>query len=131
MGVALLRRLDPWAPPLVLMAVIFVLSAQPSLDSGLGLLDTVGRKLVHFAEYALLTALWWRALRTRAPSARAALVAFLIATAYAATDEYHQSFVEGRSGRPLDWALDTAGAGVAGLGLRTQGRVRRNVSRRG
>src|SRR3712207_7480726 len=49
-------------------------SAQPDLNSGLGLLDTIGRKLVHFAEYALLALLWWRALRTRLDH-RAAVVA--------------------------------------------------------
>ena len=43
-----------FAPPLVLMALIFFLSAQPDLNSGLGWIDHVGRKLVHMAEYALL-----------------------------------------------------------------------------
>ena len=42
-------RLDLWLPPLVLMGVIFAFSAQPSLNSGLGLVDHIGRKLVHFA----------------------------------------------------------------------------------
>ena len=51
-------RLDPWLPPLLLMAVIFVLSAQPDLSTGLGVWDFVGRKLVHASEYALLCALW-------------------------------------------------------------------------
>jgi hypothetical protein len=40
------------------MAVIFILSAQPHLNSGLGAIDLVGRKLAHFAEYALLAFLW-------------------------------------------------------------------------
>jgi hypothetical protein len=49
-----LRRLDLWAPPLILMGVIYFLSDQPSLDSGLGLIDLIGRKIVHFGSYALL-----------------------------------------------------------------------------
>jgi hypothetical protein len=49
--------------PLALMALIFVLSAQPNLDSGLGTLDLILRKIVHMAEYGLLLFLWWRALR--------------------------------------------------------------------
>ena len=73
-----LRALTSGCPPLVLMALIFFFSAQPSLDSGLGLVDLIGRKLVHFAEYALLCFLWWRALRTRDAGARAALVALAI-----------------------------------------------------
>jgi VanZ family protein len=122
--VTLLRRLEPWAPPLLLMAVIFVLSAQPSLDSGLGVVDRVGRKVVHCAAYALLAALWWRVLRRGAAPPRAALWAFLITSAYAVTDEYHQSFVEGRHGSPIDWGIDTVGAGLAALRLRARGRLR-------
>ena len=38
-----LRRLDPWLPPLALMGLIFFLSAQPNLNSGLGWIDHVGR----------------------------------------------------------------------------------------
>jgi VanZ family protein len=106
------RRLDLWVPPLILMGVIFIFSDQPSLDSGLGLIDTIGRKLVHFAEYALLCFLWWRPLSHALPPRRAALVAFLLASAYAATDEFHQSFVDGRHASPLDWAIDSAGAAL-------------------
>ena len=124
MRVRRIRRLDPWLPPLLLMAVIFFLSAQPSLDSGLGLLDEIGRKLAHFAEFGVLALLWWRVLRTRLSPPRAVVAAFLIATAYAATDEYHQSFVEGRSADPLDWAIDTAGAATAALAIWTRSRGR-------
>jgi VanZ family protein len=109
-----------WLPPLALMAVIFALSAQPHLSSGLGLADLVGRKLVHFLEYALLVFLWWRPLRTRISSRRAALAALLIASAYAATDEWHQSFVAGRHGTPVDWVIDSAGAGLAAWRLDSQ-----------
>jgi VanZ family protein len=115
--VTLLRRTDPWLAPLLLMALIFAFSAQPDLNSGLGLIDAIGRKLVHLAQYALLAFLWWRALRTRLDDRRAALGAFVVAVLYAATDEYHQSFVDGRSGSPLDWAIDCAGAALACLWL--------------
>jgi VanZ family protein len=115
-------RLDLWLPPLVLMGVIFLLSNQPSLDSGLGAIDLIGRKLIHFAEYALLCFLWWRALVTVTSPGRAALLAFLLASSYAATDEYHQTFVDGRHGSPIDWAIDSAGAAAAALKLRTAGR---------
>jgi hypothetical protein len=93
-----------YAPPLVLMAVIFGLSAQPDLDSGLGFLDLVGRKVVHMAEYGLLWFLWSRALGHERPLAAAA-----IALGYAATDELHQTFVAGRHGTPVDVAVDAAG----------------------
>ena len=112
-----------WLPPLALMAVIFFLSAQPSLDSGLGLIDQIGRKVIHLAEYALLCLLWWRALTTSTNRRRAALLAFVIASAYAVTDEYHQTFVEGRHGTPVDWLIDSAGAATAALWLRTRERT--------
>ena len=48
------RRLEPWVSPLLLMAVIFVLSAQADLTSGLGTIDLIGRKVIHFAQYGLL-----------------------------------------------------------------------------
>jgi VanZ family protein len=118
MPVTLLRRLDPWLPPLVLMGVIFFFSAQPDLNSGLGVADTILRKLAHVVEYALLALLWLRALRTRMDARRAALVALVITSLYAASDELHQSFVEGRHGSPLDWAIDTAGAATVTLLVR-------------
>jgi VanZ family protein len=123
MGMPLLRRADLWLPPLLLMGIIFFLSAQPSLDSGLGWVDTVGRKMLHFGEYALLCFLWFRLLRTGMPSRRAALVAFVISIVYAASDEFHQSLVEGRRGSPIDWAIDVAGAGAVALALRARRRV--------
>jgi VanZ family protein len=113
-----LRGLSLWLPPLLLMAVIFVLSAQPNLDSGLGLIDLIGRKLIHFGVYALLCFLWWRALASVTSPGRAALAALILSSAYAVTDEYHQSLVDGRSGDALDWAIDTAGATLAALRLR-------------
>jgi VanZ family protein len=116
-------RLDLWLPPLVLMGVIFGLSAQPSLDSGLGVADLIGRKLIHFAEYALLCFLWWRALVTVMSPARAALLAFVLASAYGITDEYHQTFVDGRHGNPVDWMIDSVGAATAALKLRVRSRT--------
>ena len=120
---SLARRLDPWAPPLVLMAVIFFFSAQPSLDSGLGVIDLIGRKLIHFSEYALLALLWWRALRTRLDARTAALAAFAVTSLYAASDELHQTFVNGRNGNPIDWMIDNAGAGLAMLWVARRARL--------
>jgi VanZ family protein len=115
--VTLLRRLDPWLPPLLLMAAIFFFSAQPDLNSGLGTLDLIGRKIIHFLQYALLAFLWWRVFRGTLGARRAAVAAFLVTVIYAAGDEYHQTFVHGRSGSPVDWVIDSAGAAAASLRL--------------
>jgi VanZ family protein len=101
-------------PPLALMAVIFALSAQPDLNSGLGTWDLILRKLAHMTEYGLLTLLWWRALGY----ARRPWAAVAIALAYAATDELHQRFVGGRHGTPRDVAIDAVGIAVAVLAAR-------------
>src|SRR3954454_2914778 len=109
----LISRLDPWAPPIALMVVIFVLSAQPDLNSGLGTIDLIGRKLVHAGEYALLTFLWWRALRTIATPRAAIVLALGIAIGYAGTDEFHQHYVQGRHAAPTDMLIDAIGAAAA------------------
>ena len=110
----LVTRLDPWLPPLALMGLIFFLSAQPNLSSGLGTWDLVLRKGAHMTEYALLTFLWWRVLRTKLASNTAAVkAAVAIAVAYSATDELHQSFVTGRHGSPVDVLIDAIGALIA------------------
>ena len=103
-----MRALFRFGPPLALMGTIFFLSAQPDLNSGLGTWDTIGRKLVHMASYGLLWWLWYRALGLRNPAA-----AIAITLAYAVSDEYHQTFVEGRHGSPVDVLIDAAGVAVA------------------
>jgi VanZ family protein len=101
------------------MAIIFFLSAQPDLNSGLGTWDTVLRKIAHMMEFGLLWFLWWRALGYGHPAASIA-----IALGYAASDEIHQSFVEGRNGSPWDFAIDALGVGLAGLAVVMRSRVR-------
>ena len=97
-----------FVPPLALMGVIFFFSAQPDLGTGLGVWDTILRKAAHMAEYGLLWFLWHRALELDSP-----LPAALITLAYAATDELHQSFVEGRNGTPVDVLIDAVGVAIA------------------
>ena len=102
-------RISPWIPVLLRAGVIFALSAVPNLGTGLGTWDFVLRKLAHTAEYAILGALLFRATR-RAPAA------VVLGSAYAVTDEFHQTFVAGRHGSPVDWLIDTAGV-VIGVAL--------------
>ena len=73
---------------------------------------------MHAGEYAGLGLLLARALRRRergAPSGAMGALAVVLGAAYGASDEYHQTFVPGRSGNdPGDWLADTIGttAGV-------------------
>ena len=100
------------------MAMIFFFSHQPDLSSGLGVWDTIGRKLIHAASYALLCFLWWRALATSTTPGRALAAAAAISVAYAATDEFHQTFIEGRHGTPVDVLIDTVGIATTCLWVR-------------
>jgi VanZ family protein len=100
-------RLNLWLPVVLWAGVIFALSSIPSLGTGLGTWDLVLRKVAHMAEYAVLGGLLQRAVG-REP------LAILLGSAYAVTDELHQSFVTGRQGAPLDWLIDTIGV-VAGV----------------
>ncbi len=115
-----MRVLSRFGPPIALMAVIFFLSAQPDLNSGLGVWDTIGRKLIHMASFGLLWLLWQRALATPV-----VYPAILITLAYAALDEYHQTFVEGRHGTPADVLIDAVGIAIAvALHARLRTRIR-------
>ena len=111
-----MRLAARFAPPLVLMGLIFYLSAQPDLSSGLGVWDTIGRKFVHMAIFGALWFLWWRALGFGHPGP-----AIAITLLYAVSDEWHQTFTEGRHGSPWDVAIDAAGVGLAVL-LASRGR---------
>ena len=102
------------------MAVIFFLSHQPDLSSGLGVWDLIGRKIFHAAEYALLCLLWWRAFADVTTLRRALAAAAALSIAYAVSDELHQSFIEGRHGTPVDVAIDSIGVAGACLWLRRQ-----------
>jgi VanZ family protein len=96
--------------PLALMGVIFYLSAQPSTGEH-PWWEAIVRKLGHVTGYALLTALWAWALK--GVVRRPLLLAVCFSLAYACTDEYHQTFVEGRTGTPVDVGVDTVGIALA------------------
>lgn len=105
-------------PPLALMALIFFLSAQPDLSTGLGAWDLILRKLAHASAYAALTLLWLRALGPL--TTKALLWAVTIAFLFAISDEYHQTFVTGRHGSPIDVGIDSIGIAVAVLLVRSR-----------
>ncbi|MEA2137345.1 MAG: hypothetical protein QOG56_495 [Solirubrobacteraceae bacterium] len=92
------------------MALIFALSATPDLSTGLGDWDLALRKLAHVTIYAAL----WLTL-ARAAGWRRPVAVMVFALLYACTDEWHQSFVDGRHGTPVDVAIDAIGLGLAAL----------------
>lgn len=119
--------LRTWGPPIAMMVLIFALSSIPAGGGDHGVLYLVSRKLAHFCEYALLLALWWRALRTKVSDRRALALSLAVTLLYATSDELHQTLVTGRSGRPLDVGIDLLGALAASL-LISRGRSRRGAT---
>jgi hypothetical protein len=118
-----------WLPPVLWMGMIFILSAQPTLPHHPDtLLDLILKKAAHMIEYGILVFLLWRALsQGRDTFSWSALVtAFVISVLYAASDEYHQSFVAGRNGTLMDVGIDTAGALIALLVVGSSGRKGKN-----
>jgi VanZ family protein len=117
-----------WLPPVLWMGVIFILSAQSTLPRHPDArFDLILKKAAHMIEYGMLAFLLWRALsRGRGALSRSALVtAFVVSVLYAASDEYHQTFVPGRKGTLVDVGFDTVGALVALLAMSSLGRKRR------
>ena len=121
----------------VWMAVIFCFSAQPadvSTDTSLRVGMTIGkmsvpdfsklpkeeqmdyaekiefpvRKMAHATEYAILGCLLTNLCLTF-PMRKAYMWSWLMGSAYAATDEFHQLFVPGRSGQITDVMIDSVG----------------------
>jgi VanZ family protein len=74
------------------------------------------RKAAHLSEYGVLGVLLWRALRhTRLGASgrifwKPAVAALVLSAAYAATDEFHQSFVPTRTASVRDVMIDTSGS---------------------
>ncbi len=119
------ERLRRWAPAILWMALIFILSAQPGLRiSPDASVDGPVRHAVHVAMYAVLAFLLVRAMSGVTWPAVGAL-AVVIATLYGVTDELHQSMVPERNGNPTDVVLDAAGAVLGVAVARWWPRVRR------
>ena len=94
--------------------VPFLLWLDPHMSmSTLVAVHLTVRKLGHFTEYAILAALLWRGLRgtfSAVNSSLLATAAFLVAAGFAASDEFHQSFIPTRTASPRDVMIDSLGA---------------------
>jgi VanZ family protein len=98
----------------VLDTVLSYLRFGGGEEEGPSLLNFIIRKLAHLTEFGILAVLVWRAL---SPKRAAYVGAWLFATVYAMTDEWHQSFEPGRTAAPKDVAIDSCGALLALIGV--------------
>jgi VanZ family protein len=125
-----------WLPPLLWMAVMFLLSTDTFAAEHTGgvlwqvlrglvpqvtsaqytLLHFCARKGAHLTEYAILAGLLlraWRAGAARPWHWRWALLSFLLVAVHAGLDEYHQAFTHLRTSSVVDSVLDMAGGLLA------------------
>lgn len=105
-----------WLPVILYCLLIFIQSSFPSPDvlPRMANLD----KMLHTAGYAVLGALFYRALRQNKVLIHRPgwllLISVAAATAYGASDEWHQSFVAARSADVLDLWADGVGSTAGG-----------------
>lgn len=133
-GAGLKRTAILWGPVVAWMAVIFWFSSQPNLPKAPATwLDFVIKKGAHALVYAILAGLIWRALANRQSHPAAAtgngpvrgghvgaplfsavsVQSFSLTLLYAMSDEWHQTLVPGRHGRPFDVMVDLLGVVTA------------------
>lgn len=106
-----------WGPAILMMAAIFGFSSIPSKEMpSFGLFDFSVKKGGHALGYGLLAFAFWRGLRwgkkDSLKSVQTMWIAWAMAVAYSATDEFHQSFVPGRHAAVTDVMIDAAGAAL-------------------
>jgi VanZ family protein len=95
-------------------AAIFYASHQPTLLVSLPYQQQ--DKFVHLLVYAVLATLTWRyLLHWHKPLNIQVIGVITFVALYAASDEYHQSFIVGRTASILDWLADILGAILAVL----------------
>lgn len=135
----MVRKIILWLFVILWMWVIFSFSAQPATESDeisegftkkivrvidfadqlsekeidliADNLNHIVRKSAHFCAYALLSLLVALLLKEyNFVRHHAMILAVVISGLYACTDEFHQTFVPGRSGEIRDVGIDTLGA---------------------
>lgn len=156
-------RYGSFIPVIVMMVMIFLFSAKPAVESNetstpiakalvniwdsffgfkneiqrldwLNYANFIVRKTAHVTEYLLLAIcmswpLWMRMFRRR----KLVGTAILCSVLYAITDEFHQLFIEGRSGSLKDVGIDSIGCIIGSLlflvvASRVEGRKKRKFS---
>ena len=97
-----------WGPFLLYSAFIFYQSSMAHVPGAEHFPD----KFLHFVGYFAYAFLLWRALvqdSTRTYTWKRNAIIFIVCALYAASDEFHQSFVPGRDCSIYDWFADVAG----------------------
>ena len=99
---------------MIMMAAIFTFSSMPAtLLPDFGVYDFLVKKSGHAIGYAMLGLAYYYALPSRLASGYRWVLALLMAVLFALSDEFHQSFVLGRTSSLRDVMIDGASAALA------------------
>lgn len=102
----MIRALKSWGPAAIWAAVLFLLSEASGLPDGQ--LFPHDDKVAHFVLYGIMgCALAWGRRMAETPVRHWILLA--AGWSYGALDEWHQSFVPGRTPDPADFLVDVLG----------------------
>ncbi len=109
-----LFRLGLWLPPIAWAALIFRFSSgSVFVASKVYWQDFIVKKIGHVLLFGALATLTFRALVGEGvPKKKAAIWAVVFATFYGTTDEFHQSFTQGRDASPRDVLIDAGGSAL-------------------
>jgi hypothetical protein len=103
-----------WIPSLVMMLLIFFFSSRTASQIPyFGALDVLFKKSAHAIGYGMLGLSYYYALPKSLSIRYRWIMAWMMAILFAMSDEFHQSFVAGRTSSVSDVLIDSAGAGLA------------------
>jgi len=106
-----MRVLSLWLPVAVYMGAIFYASSLTSPPTP----KNVSDETLHLSAYSGLVLVLLRALaggRWNGVTPRAIIASWVIATLYGATDEWHQTFTNGRTAAIADLGANAFGAAI-------------------
>lgn len=95
-----------WIPAIFIMSVSWYLSSQTRIEQMPSFINA--DKLIHLICFAGLA--FWVSFGLGMKGYKRVWLGVLIVSVYGAIDEWHQSFVPGRSASVFDWLFDTVGA---------------------
>ena len=102
------KKINTWLPVMAWCSVIFMLSSITNTSTK----TTIPDYVFHFFLYAALALVVYRALfiSDQKITSRVFFLTFVLTLAYAFSDEFHQSFVPGRTPSLQDIGFDTIGS---------------------
>ena len=103
--------------------LIFFFSSIQGIETGLGFWDIVLRKSAHISEFGMLSVLLYLAWKNTIKMSAVKFFVFVsgFSLLYAASDEFHQTFVVNRDGNIRDVLIDAAGVFLAAFYILKKG----------